>query len=46
MIFPPLRNLLGLSPIGLLDAAVIGGSSLLTLALNEAHKRSESQSHE
>jgi Ca2+-transporting ATPase len=46
MVFPPLRNLLGLAPMGLLDAAVIGGSSLLTLTLNDATKKSEGHPHE
>jgi Ca2+-transporting ATPase len=35
---PWLRNLLGISPIGLLDGAVIGLSSILPLLVNEATK--------
>ena len=38
MVVPGLRSFLGLAPIGLLDAAVIGGSALLPLAVNEATK--------
>jgi Ca2+-transporting ATPase len=38
LIVPGLRSFLGLAPIGLLDAAVIGGSALLPLAVNEATK--------
>jgi P-type Ca2+ transporter type 2C len=40
LIVPGLRAFLGLTPIGLLDAAVIGGGALLPLALNEATKKS------
>jgi Ca2+-transporting ATPase len=36
---PGLGRLLGLSPLSLVDAAVIGGSSLLPLAVNEARKK-------
>ncbi len=35
---PPLRNLLGLTPIGLLDGAVIAGTAALPLLINEATK--------
>lgn len=35
---PGLRSFLGLAPIGLMDAAVISGSALLPLAVNEATK--------
>jgi Ca2+-transporting ATPase len=38
ILVPGLRSFLGLAPIGLLDAAVIGGSALLPLAVNEATK--------
>jgi Ca2+-transporting ATPase len=38
MVIPGLRSFLGLSPIGLLDAAVIGGAAVLPLAVNEATK--------
>jgi len=38
LLVPTLRTFLGLTPIGLLDAAVIGGSALLPLAVNEATK--------
>jgi Ca2+-transporting ATPase len=37
-IVPWLRNLLGISPISLLDGAVIGLSSILPLFVNEATK--------
>jgi Ca2+-transporting ATPase len=36
---PWLRRLLGLSPLSLLDAAVIGGSSVFPLVVNEARKK-------
>jgi Ca2+-transporting ATPase len=36
---PGLRRLLGLSPLSLVDMAVVGGSSLLPLAVNEARKK-------
>ncbi|HVO83509.1 MAG TPA: cation-transporting P-type ATPase [Syntrophobacteria bacterium] len=38
MVLPGLRNFLGLTPLGLLDFAVIGGSALLSLAVNETTK--------
>jgi Ca2+-transporting ATPase len=38
MLVPRLRGLLGLTPISLLDAVIIGGSSLLSLAVNETTK--------
>jgi Ca2+-transporting ATPase len=38
MAMPGLRAFLGLAPIGLLDAAVIGGAAVLPLAVNEATK--------
>jgi Ca2+-transporting ATPase len=37
-IIPGLRSFLGITPIGLLDAAVVGGSALLSLAANETTK--------
>jgi Ca2+-transporting ATPase len=37
-IIPGLRSVLGITPIGLLDAAVVGGSALLSLAANETTK--------
>lgn len=36
--FPPLRGLLGLTPIGLLDGAVIAGTAALPLLVNEGAK--------
>lgn len=39
MVVPPLRNLLGISRIGILDGAVVGASALLPLAVNEATKK-------
>jgi Ca2+-transporting ATPase len=38
MAIPGLRAFLGMAPIGLLDAAVIGGGAILPLAVNEATK--------
>jgi Ca2+-transporting ATPase len=35
---PPLRNLLKITPISLVDGAVIGGSALLPLVVNEGSK--------
>lgn len=35
---PPLRNLLKIAPIGVLDSAVIAGSALLPLLVNESTK--------
>jgi Ca2+-transporting ATPase len=40
LLLPGLRSFLGLTPIGLLDAAVVAGSALLPLAINEATKES------
>jgi Ca2+-transporting ATPase len=39
MIIPGLRSLLGMTPIGLADAAVIAGASLLPLVINEGTKK-------
>jgi len=38
MLVPGLRRFLGVTPIGLLDGAVIGGSALLPLLINETTK--------
>ena len=38
MVVPALRNFLGVAPLNLMDAAVIGGSALLPLAVNEITK--------
>ena len=38
MVVPPLRQFLGVSPIGLADTAVIGASALIPLIVNEATK--------
>lgn len=38
MVVPGLRSLLGLTPLGLVDAAVVGISSLVPLLVNEAGK--------
>jgi Ca2+-transporting ATPase len=38
VIVPGLRSLLGITPLSLLDGAVIGGSALLPLAVNELTK--------
>jgi P-type Ca2+ transporter type 2C len=38
LVVPGLRSLLGITPIHLLDALVIGGSALLPLVINEASK--------
>jgi Ca2+-transporting ATPase len=38
MIVPGLRNFLGVTPLSLLDAAVIGASSVLPFVANEARK--------
>jgi len=38
MVIPGLRTFLGMAPIGLLDAAIIGGAAVLPLAVNEATK--------
>jgi Ca2+-transporting ATPase len=37
-LIPGLRSFLGVTPIGLVDAAVVGGSALLSLAANETTK--------
>lgn len=39
MIIPGLRRFLGVTPLGLLDAGVIGGSAVLSLLVNEATKK-------
>jgi Ca2+-transporting ATPase len=39
MFVPTLRRFLGLTPLNLLDIAVIGGSSLVALAINETSKK-------
>jgi Ca2+-transporting ATPase len=39
ILVPGLRNLLGLTPIGLLDGAVIAGTAALPLLVNEGTKR-------
>jgi P-type Ca2+ transporter type 2C len=39
MVIPGIRNLLGITPISLLDGVVIGGSSFLPLIINEASKK-------
>jgi Ca2+-transporting ATPase len=39
MVIPGLRNLLGLAPVGILDAVVIGTSAALPLLVNEATKK-------
>ena len=38
MIVPGLRGLLGIAPIGLLDAVVVGGTAISSLIINEATK--------
>jgi Ca2+-transporting ATPase len=38
LFIPGLRNILNLTPVGLLDGLVIGGAALLPLAVNEATK--------
>jgi Ca2+-transporting ATPase len=38
LFIPGLRNLLNLTPVGLLDGVVIGGAALLPLVVNEATK--------
>ena len=38
MLIPGVRGLLGIGTIGLIDSAVIGGSALLPLLINEASK--------
>jgi Ca2+-transporting ATPase len=39
MLVPGLRRFLGIAPLGLLDAVVVGGSALLSLFANEMVKR-------
>ncbi len=39
--FPPLRGLLGVGPIGLLDGLVIGASSTIPLIVNESTKKKD-----
>jgi Ca2+-transporting ATPase len=43
LLVPGLRSFLGLAPIGVLDAAVVAGSTLLPLAINEATKKESDQ---
>jgi P-type Ca2+ transporter type 2C len=43
LVVPGLRRLLGIAPIGLLDALVIGGSALFPLVINEASKSLETK---
>jgi Ca2+-transporting ATPase len=38
MVFPPLRNVLGLTPLNLEDTVIIAGSSILPLLVNEVTK--------
>jgi Ca2+-transporting ATPase len=38
MLLPGVRGLLGIGPIGLIDAAVVGTSAVLPLLVNEASK--------
>jgi P-type Ca2+ transporter type 2C len=37
-VIPPLRTLLGITPIGIIDGAVIAGGAVLPLLANEASK--------
>jgi Ca2+-transporting ATPase len=46
LLIPGLRRFLGLTPIGLLDAAVIGGGALAPLIANEATKKSRQSKRE
>jgi Ca2+-transporting ATPase len=46
MFIPGLRGILGLAPVGLLDAMVIGGTALLPLVVNEATKNPASPAPE
>ncbi len=39
--FPPLRSLLGIGPIGLLDGLVVGATSTIPLIVNESTKRKD-----
>ncbi len=39
MLVPPLRTLLGISRIGIIDSSVVAASALLPLAVNEATKK-------
>jgi P-type Ca2+ transporter type 2C len=39
MFFPPLRNFLGVSRLGVADALVIGGASVLPLLINDFTKK-------
>ncbi|HET6421779.1 MAG TPA: cation-translocating P-type ATPase C-terminal domain-containing protein, partial [Geobacteraceae bacterium] len=41
MIVPGLRSLLGITPVGLLDGVVIGGSAFLPYIVNEATKHAK-----
>jgi Ca2+-transporting ATPase len=38
ILFPPLRNLLRLTPLGITDLFVVGGCSMLSFLLNEGKK--------
>jgi len=40
MFVPGLRGLLGITPVGLMDGLVIGGSAVLPFIVNEATKKS------
>jgi P-type Ca2+ transporter type 2C len=39
LVLPPLRRLLGISPVGLVDLAVIAAASLVPLGLNRSTRR-------
>jgi Ca2+-transporting ATPase len=41
MVIPGLRNLLGITPIGILDGLVIGGAAVVPLLVNEGTKKTE-----
>ena len=41
LVVPGLRNILRLSPIGILDCIVVGGSAILPLIINEGTKKGE-----
>lgn len=43
--FPPLRTLLGLSPLGIADGLVIGGAAIASYISNEAVKEAMIESH-
>jgi Ca2+-transporting ATPase len=46
MIVPGLRNFLGITPLSLVDTAVIGASAVLPLLTNEARKLAKPTDHE